>query len=87
MTPLYLILKTTLGVSHSTNLQKSRETRDVKLDDGNEIDSKEKEENLLKTSSSGTHFLILEARVVFTCLIKPFTKAPIFYYFDYKRYI
>lgn len=49
--------------------------------------SKEIEENLSKTKSSKIRFFTPEVRIVFICLRKTFTKAPILNHFDPQRHI
>ncbi len=49
--------------------------------------AKSKKPNFVKNNSSKTEFLILRAKKAFIYLRKAFTKAPIYWHFNPKRYI
>lgn len=69
------------------NIEKFKETGEDRVNDNNEVGSREMKENLSKVNSSTMHFLMPKARVTFICLKKAFTKVSVVHYFHPERHI
>lgn len=76
--------KMTLAASSFINFRSFRKASNSRIDDDNEIGSKEEERNLLKVNSFRTCFFTPEAKIAFTYLKKVFIEAPILHHFDLK---